>query len=497
MANQQANESVAEQPMPITPGRGLQTLSEITQDGLFVKDGDLQDVYVNPAMKRFLAASTEGQDRSFSFDQDRLDRQALAGEANESDFAINHSGAAAWFHISRAPVRNQRGEIIGICGIVRDTTQIRKLRDQLARAQRMEAIGSLAGGIAHDFNNLLMSIQGNVSLMLLDIDNLIEEQVASGSKLTRQLLRCSSEGRHRFESLDLNRVIEETSYAFGRARKEISIRSELMPDLARVKADKSDLEQALMNLFVNAGEAMPTGGDLVIGTINVMRKDHKDPSGQPRLLPYVKMTVSDSGVGMDEATQQRIFEPEFTTKKGSGLGLTSVYGIVESHGGYIEVESAPAKGTTFLILLPAIADRTEEQPLEPPPPAVGGGNILVVDDEEMILEVEARMIARLGHTVIKARGGREALQRYRDRQQEFDLVILDMVMPGMGGGETFDELRRLNPEIPVLLATGYDLDGEAAEIIARGCNGVIQKPFTISEVALKLEQTLAGSAGSN
>ncbi len=403
-----------------------------------------------------------------------------------------------------------RGEPEGFRGLVRDVTErerdrVEKLRleAQLQHAQRMEAIGTLAGGIAHNFNNLLMGIQGNASLMALDLDGghphsgrlkTIENLVRSGSELTRQLLGYAREGRYEVNAVDLNRLVRETAGTFGAARREIRVHTDLHPALLSVLADRGQVEQALMNLFVNAADAMPQGGDLFLSTENRSSDEMKKKPYAPKGGIYARLLVRDTGQGMDEETRSKIFEPFFTTKglsKGTGLGLASVYGIVKAHGGYIDVSSEVGRGTTFEIYLPATSVSAETPPEQERSIDPGSGTVLLVDDEETVLAVGAEMLSRMNYTVRTAGGGEEAVRLFQADHEEIDLVILDLIMPDMGGGEVFDRLRGIDPGVKVLLASGYSMDGKAAEILERGCDDFIQKPFDMSLLSERVNALLS------
>ncbi len=382
----------------------------------------------------------------------------------------------------------------------------KKLEAQLQQAQKMKAIGALAGGIANDFNNLLSVIEGNASLMLFNIDathphyeNLksIEKQAQSGSKLSAQLLGYAGKGRYEVKLLNLNQLLEETSEAFGRTRKEITIHRELADDLFAIEADRGQIEQVLSNLYVNAAHAMPGGGDLLLKTRNVTHKDMEGKLYDPKPGNYVMLTVADTGAGMDEKTMERIFEPFFTTKEtggATGLGLSSAYGIIEGHGGYIDVDSRKGHGTTFTICLRAlekkVAKTVAKEKKVPEEILKGTETVLVVDDEEMILEVGEEMLDAMGYKVLLARGGREAVEIYKANKNDIDLVILDMIMPDMAGGEVYDTMKEINPNIKVLLSTGYSIEGQASEILDRGCDGFIQKPFGVKELSGKIREIL-------
>ena len=378
----------------------------------------------------------------------------------------------------------------------------KSLEAQLQYAQRMESIGTLAGGIAHNFNNLLMGIQGNVSLMLLETDCThshnkrlmnIENLVQKGAKLTAQLLGYAREGKYEVKPISLNQLVEETSDTFGMTKKEITIHQEPAQNLFGIKADQGQIEQVLLNLYINASDAMPGGGALFLKTMNVTDKDMTGKPYTPKIGDYVLLTVGDTGVGMGRKTMERIFDPFFTTKglsSGTGLGLASVYGIIKSHGGYIDVCSEKGQGTSFNIYLPAAENQIIEKELRAENVLKGTETILLVDDEEIVLDVGVHLLKALGYTVLKARSGKEAVEIYKSYKDRISMVILDMIMPGMGGGKTFDLMKEMDPDIAVLLSSGYSLDEEAARILKRGCDGFIQKPFDIVALSLKIREIL-------
>ena len=380
----------------------------------------------------------------------------------------------------------------------------KKLEAQLQQAQKMQAIGTLAGGIAHDFNNLLMAIQGNASLMLIDVDpsqphyerlRNIEKQVERGAKLTSQLLGYARRGKYEVKPIDLNRLVEETVETFGRTKKEITIRSELAPDLFAIEANEGQIQQVLFNLYVNAADAMPVpgGGHLIIKTRNATHEDMKDKPYEVKPGKYALLIVTDTGTGMDKKIQERIFEPFFTTKEmgqGTGLGLASVYGIVKSHGGYIDVISRKGHGTTFNVYLPASEEKLDK-PVKPGDRIIKGTEtILLVDDEEPVLDMGANMLKQLGYTVIRAKSGAEAIEIYETNKHRIDLVVLDMIMPEISGGEVYDRIKEINPNVKGLLSSGYSIEGQATRILERGCDGFIQKPFTEKQLSLSVRRIL-------
>ena len=427
----------------------------------------------------------------------------LQGEDVPSTYSfriIDKAGRQTWVEVN-AVLITWEGEPAVLC-FLRDITPQKKLEAQIQYAQKMEAVGTLAGGVAHDFNNLLMGIQGNVSLMLMDLDGShahyerlksIEKQIQSGARLTSHLLGYARKGKYEVAPIDLNYLVEETSHTFGRMKKEITVQLDLASNLFAIEADAGQIEQVLLNLYVNAADAMPGGGTLTLKTRNVTHEDMKGSLYEPKPGKYVMLTVTDTGTGMYKRTMERIFDPFFTTKemgRGTGLGLASAYGIIKSHAGYIDVDSKRGQGTTFSIYLPASDKKVERVVRSFERLIVGTGTVLLVDDEEPIIKVGKELLELIGYRVLIARDGNEAVKTYRKYQDEINVVVLDMVMPGMGGGEAYDRLKKLDPDVKVLLSSGFSIDGEASDILDRGCNGFIQKPFTVKQLSRALEKVL-------
>jgi PAS domain S-box-containing protein len=373
---------------------------------------------------------------------------------------------------------------------------------QLVQAQKDETIGTLAGGIAHDFNNILAGLLGGLSLLDLDLGEEgkhhqdiqeMKELVRRGADLTRQILGFASRGRYDVKPLDLGDAVRTASTIFGRTRRDVSIMLDFATDLRAVLMDRAQLEQILLNILVNAGQAMPKGGHLSVHGRNV--KVDATEAEQQGVEPgwFVKLAIRDSGIGMDATTQSRVFEPFFTTRspgEGSGLGLASVYGILRGHGGCITVDSILGQGTVFTLFLPTTEMPADREPLPSESIESGSGTILVVDDERMIVDVCTRQLKILGYDAVGVISGLEAVELVRQRNGEILLVILDMVMPGMNGTETFDALRQVAPDMKVLLSSGYSVEGQAREILARGGNGFIQKPYDMAALSAKLREIL-------
>ncbi|MCJ7771582.1 MAG: response regulator [Desulfobacterales bacterium] len=393
-------------------------------------------------------------------------------------------------------------EHIGTHGVARDISDRKLLQDQFFQSQKMEAVGTLAGGIAHDFNNILMAIQGQASLILLHTDpshkhfkhlKKIESFVESAADLTKQLLGYAKGGKYNIKTSDLNKIIENSSKMFWRTKKEIKVFTKYQKDIWPVEVDRGQIEQVLLNLYINAWQAMPHGGNLYIESENVTIKENDTKSFKNMSGKYVKLSVKDTGIGMDEKIQERIFDPFFTTKemgRGTGLGLASAYGIIQNHNGIIDVTSKKDKGTIFNIYLPA-SDKMIKSEIDPPKHlSRGTETILLVDDEDIITDAMVELLEQIGYKVFWARSGKEAITIYKNNKNRINLVILDIIMPDILGGETFDRLKEINPEIKVLLSSGYSLDDQATEIMDRGCCGFMQKPFNIKELSLKLREVL-------
>jgi two-component system cell cycle sensor histidine kinase/response regulator CckA len=397
------------------------------------------------------------------------------------------------------PVTKEHRDHFVIC---EDITDRRRLEQQLQQTQKLDAIGTLAGGIAHDFNNLLMGIQGRASLMDVELGpahaqkehlDAIEEYIRSATNLTRQLLGFSRGGKYEVKPVDLNELLLNSASMFQRTRKEIRIHNKTQPDPVVVEADKRQIEQVLLNIYINAWQAMPAGGDLFLETKVVTLDAAAAEAHQLENGRYARMTITDTGTGMPDNIRQRIFDPFFTTKhksRGTGLGLASAYGIIKNHGGIITVYSETALGTTFNIYLPLSEKESDQDAPAESDMLMGSETILLVDDEKMILEVGAAMLVKLGYQVIAADGGEPAVAKLLQMGDQIDLVILDMIMPGMDGGTTFDRIRAQLPTMPVLLSSGYAMNGRATEILERGCNGFIQKPFNLSELSKKVREVL-------
>ncbi len=490
----------------------FRSLSENTPDIVFALDHEGIFSYVNPAWERILGHSPfevigrkmiDFVKREDSEKFQQLFDQVWGEKTIIRDVLgtfLQKDGKEKIFSASGAPNFDPDGNVSSLVGILRDITEQALLESQLRQAKKMEAIGTLAGGIAHDFNNLLMGIQGYTSLILMTMDEThpfyekldgINQQVRSGVDLTRQLLGFARGGKYEVRPVNINLILQKSAEMFGRTKKEVRIHSQIQEDLWTVEVDQGQIEQALLNLFVNAWQAMPGGGSLYLKTRNIVITSYG--SDQPRPGKYVKISIRDTGEGMEEKVIERIFEPFFTTKemgRGTGLGLAMVYGIIKSHGGSIFASSQKGQGSTFSIYLPASDKKmvSEEKPQEKP--VRGQETILLVDDEEVILKVTREILESLGYLVLSANSGQEALSLFREKHHEIDMIILDMIMPDLKGSQTYDGFKEVSSPVKVLLSSGYSIDGQAALLIERGCKAFIQKPYTVSELSQKVREVL-------
>jgi signal transduction histidine kinase/CheY-like chemotaxis protein len=420
------------------------------------------------------------------------------------------------FATIKAPLFDESGKILGLVAVSRDITEQkvadedrRRIESQLLQAQKMEAVGILAGGIAHDFNNLLTAIIGSAEMGLRNIRegdplyyDLFEIQRAGerAADLTRQLLYFSRKQHMQFKKIHLNELIESLFKMFHRLiGEDITIYTELSPDLWAVKGDIGTLEQVIMNLAVNARDAMPNGGSLTLKTENFEFKEAGDPLFQEaKPGKYVRLSVTDTGTGIDRETQQHIFEPFFTTKsvgKGTGLGLSVVYGIIKQHGGWVNVYSESGIGSTFRIYLPATFDKNEHKPV-PQDDATfldikgRGERILIIEDERRLSQFLRRALEENGYTVFLAKQADEAQEVFDREEGRFDLVLSDVVLPGKSGLELMEAFVSRRPDLKVLLSSGYTDHKNQWPVIQEKGYRFLQKPYNLHELLKTIRSTM-------
>ena len=405
--------------------------------------------------------------------------------------------------------RDQDGEILGTEGIVRDITERKQIEAQLIQSQKMEAIGTLAGGVAHEINNLLQIVMGHADMLLLReaLDEksaksaeAIRRAARNGSELVDRILTFSRKSEPEMRPVNLSDDVRRVDELLRRTLPRIiNIEMSLEESLSMIHADPSQIEQILLNLATNARDSMPDGGTLLFRTENATIGEEycrTHPDAKPG--KYVLLTVSDTGGGMEKDIVNRIFEPFFTTKQpgaGTGLGLSMVFGVVKNHRGHITCNSEPGRGTTFKIYFPAVEIKPTVVVTSPPEmPAGGTETILLVDDEEAVRALGAEMLELAGYTVVTAANGREAVEIYSKNMQAISLVILDLVMPEMGGIKCLEEILGMDPEARVLIASGYSADGSTREALEGGASGFIAKPFDLKQILVAARKSLSGQA---
>jgi PAS domain S-box-containing protein len=437
---------------------------------------------------------------------DCLKKTLPQGSLHIEDYAIGKNGEKRLISLALYPETDADGAVSGFDGYIIDITEKKNLEERLFRAQKMEAVGTLASGMAHDFNNLLTAILGYAEIILSMSENgdpyqrpaqIIYDAAKRGADFGQKILAVTRKEKLETKSVDINDIVGKSMDLLRRSiPKDIDIITKLMDGLPPTKADPSQLQQVIINLAVNARDAMPEGGKLVIETSVVGGEDGSATNTPSHDSGYVKLSVSDTGVGISTETQRRIFDPFFTTKekgKGTGLGLYIVHSIVNNHGGYINLYSEPSKGTQFNIYLPVTRDADDEKVSVDVPDISGSGVILVIDDEQDVRELCRDMLEPLGYTLLTAGSGSLGINTFREMKEKISLVILDMIMPKMSGREVFQALRTINPDVRVLLCSGYSQDGFAGidELLKRGAAGFIQKPFSRQNLGLAIKKILS------
>ncbi len=494
--------------------RFLEAVFNGIQDGISVLDRDLNILQVNQAMDRWYAHQVPlAGKKCFQAYHGRQQPcpvcptvRALRDGTPQVEVVplMGSGGQSGWLELHSFPLIDPDGGITGVIEYVRDISERKLLEERLLQVQKMESIGLLAGGIAHDFNNILGGILGYASWLKTNIAHdhpffrpidTIEKSACRAAELTAQLLAFARGGKYDIRPSSLNGVVSESLRLLaGTLDKSIAIETRLDDSLPTVEIDVGQIQQVLINLCVNARDAMAGGGRLTIESA-VAELDEADARSQPEAKPgwYAILSVSDTGLGMEESVRARIFEPFFTTKekgKGTGLGLAMVYGVVKNHGGFIHVYSEPGQGSTFKIYLP-LSDKPEAVDAAPEAELNGGSEtVLIVDDEAAIREVASDILGSYGYRVRLAADGEEGVSIYRRERRRIDLVLLDMVMPRQGGRETFLELKRIDPKVRVLFSTGYSQNEKVNEIMALGVRGFIQKPYQVKDLLAKVRDVL-------
>jgi two-component system cell cycle sensor histidine kinase/response regulator CckA len=488
------------------------TALEANPDPVVVYNIEGKVVYFNPAFTRVFGWSLSerlGKKMNLFVPQENwpetemMIQRVMAGESFSGIESRRYTkeGKIIPVSISGAVLRDMDGNPVGSVINLRDISQQKNLESQLQHAQKMEAVGTLAGGIAHDFNNLLQAIQGYTELLLMrrkegepgfrELREVIRTS-KRGAELTKQLLTFSRKVESERKPLDLNREVAELRQLIERTLpKMIEVEFNLAHDLRKINADSTQLKQVLMNLALNAKDAMPEGGKLIIETQNItLDQEFCKRYAEVKPGDYVLLSMADTGHGMAKETLEHIFDPFYTTKevgKGTGLGLAIVYGIVKNHEGYVMCYSRPGSGASFSIYLPALEAATEDEEQgesqESKFSAMGGcETILLVDDEKFIRELGVDVLGQAGYTVLTAGSGEQALEVYRKEQAQIDLVILDLIMPGIGGGKCLEGLLKIDPRAQILIASGYSPDASTKGALESGAAAFINKPYDTKQL---------------
>jgi two-component system, cell cycle sensor histidine kinase and response regulator CckA len=511
----------------VTAEEHYRLLIDTMNDGVGVSDLDARFTYVNDKLCE-MAGRTRGEmiGRPLT---DFLEETSKKIYLESTSTNISKSGTEGFrryelemlkkdgrsFPVIISPqlLKDSEGRLKGYFALIVDVSkpkeiekERRRMEAELQQAQKMESIGTLAGGISHDFNNSLQAILGYTQMLLIETQDKvsihskllqIEKAAKRAGELTQQLLAFSRKVESRLRPIDLNYEVTQVGRLLQRTiLKMINISLNLGKNLQVINADPSQIEQILMNLAVNARDAMGEEGNITIKTENITvdygySKSHfgLDPGN------YVLLTFSDTGHGMDQETINRIFEPFFTTKepgKGTGLGLPMVYGLVKKHNGYIECASTPGEGTSFKIFFPAVGDVIENAPDKKDDAPIPGGTetILIIDDEAMVRELAEHMLAKFGYKILTAPGAETGLRIYRDNKDSIGLVILDMIMPGMGGMRCLEELQKIKRDAKVIIASGYTAEGTRNNVLSSGAKGFINKPFNVREMLVAVREAI-------
>jgi anti-anti-sigma factor len=528
MALQDIGARVRTEETLIESERRYRILAENVSDVIWTTDTNLNLTYISPSVERLRGAppdqfigtpvadmlTTASSSHAAGVLREQLKLESRGGADPERsailELQTNRSpNAESWIEVHITFLRDAQGNPRGLLGITRDITDRKKselergrLQEKLLQSQKMEAIGTLAGGVAHDFNNLLTGILGHSSMILsrsgLDPEiaesaSVIEEAARRGAELTTSLLGFARRGALARVPVDLDQCVRDLVRLLKPTLdRRIEITHRPAASSLTVMGDPAQLHHGLLNLALNARDAMPAGGMLTFATARITPSADQlaaHPDSPPG--PYAELSVSDTGEGIAAPILGRIFEPFFSTRevgKGSGMGLAVVYGIAEHHKGWIEVASEPGNGSTFRLLLPLATEKVETpRPSRP----VAGARVLVVDDEEIVRTLAARMLDRLGYQVAVAADGVEALEIYRPDPSAFDLVLLDMVMPRMGGKQCLAELRRINPEVRVIVSSGYSRSDAIEAGQDSGIAGFAQKPYRLQDLGAVVERALS------
>lgn len=491
----------------------LAAIVESSNDAIIGKslDGTIES-WNHAAEKLYGYTTREAIGRSISFllppgsedEMPDLLNRIRSGEHIKAYEAIRTKKGGQQINVSLtiSPIIDEDGRITGAATIARDLTQQKRTEETLRAQSRMEATALLAGGVAHDLNNLMTAVLGSAELLALDLSgnprirnrlDVILQSAQMAGRLAQELLAYARGGRHQSIPIDLNEVARKIlGIHCTMPRHGITIKHDLAPDLMNIEGDPIQMNQVLLNLTMNAIEAIDVSGEITITTQNV-DVDHNFAETHSGLKPgaHILLSVSDTGCGMSSDVLQHLFNPFYSTKApGRGLGLAAVYGIVKNHGGHITAEGAEGKGALIRIYLPATARKVEITPTALTPVAGGNETILVVDDEVHILMINKRILEDNGYQVLIARDGADALRLASEFAGDIHLVVLDMAMPVMGGKEAFALLKQVRPTAKIIISSGYDLNDSAKSLLDAGADAFLQKPFRLKDLTSEVRRLL-------
>ncbi|MGK2961952.1 MAG: ATP-binding protein [Gemmatimonadaceae bacterium] len=490
--------------------------------GVALFDRDLRFIRVNTVMASITGKPVEGHPGRLLHDvtsEDLADSiEPMLGRVLETGTPVTNVPVSTSSESDRFAERHLLcsffpvslpGRTVGVGAVILETTQYRLLEEQLLQAQKMEAVGRLAGGVAHDFNNMLTAIRSYSELLIVDMEpesqafadmTEVINAAERATVLTKKLLAFSRQQVLRPALVDLNTAIDGIRNMLGQiAGKNIDLVCKLSPDLWTVRADPTEIERVITNLVLNAHDAMPEGGRLVIETSNVdIDDEYAETHADTQPGSYAMISVTDTGTGMTKEVREKVFEPFFTTKekgKGTGLGLPSVYGIVKQSGGFVWVYSEPGRGTTFKIYLPRAIEEEKQASVNTPRGnrQVGAETILLVEDDDEVRNVALRILRRNGYRVLEASNGADALKVCEAEGSAVDLVVTDIVMPEMGGSELAEKIRETQPDARILFTSGFTEDAAVRQSFLKPGEAFIEKPFTPATLAKKARQVLDGS----
>lgn len=486
----------------------FRTLCNFAPIGIFQTDAESNAIYMNPRWEQIAgipAAEAMGSGWLKVIhpdDREELGREWHDAIATGRMFSYEHrqvtpQGETIWVHASANAIRNPNGTIMGFVGAVEDITELHQSRQEMLKKDKLESIGLLAGGIAHDFNNILTTILGNISLAHIQKQNPeklqkrleeAEKATVRAKDLTQQLLTFSRGGEPIMKIVNLADLLKESA-GFASHGTAIKIEFVLADDLWLVEADEGQLSQVIHNLILNAVQSMPNGGTVTVGAENIIsrQKGHR----------YVRITVTDRGIGISEQDQERIFDPYFTTKQsGSGLGLATCFSIIQKHGGRIRVTSKLGVGSTFYVSLPAAEGKCSDDQYAHDNTVQGSGRVLIMDDEETVREIAQELLEEIGYTVECVANGSDAVELYRKRKEEgspYSVVILDLtVSGGMGGKEALSKILEIDPNVNAVVSSGYSTDSVMANYQDYGFSAVLSKPYKLEEISSVMQELLQG-----